>query len=670
MLHSPHVACCALLALAAVPAASQTTNPSAPSGITIAEITVLGRRSATSEDALPHSLESTLAADIAHGQSGDLGEALEGIPNVHTNGGPRSSAKTLQIRGISGDRILMLVDGVRQSSTKGHVGRSFVDPGMLRRVDVERGPASVQWGSGALGGVASLETKDAVDLLPPEQYAGVRLHHGYQSATHGHMSSLAGYAHLSSKVDGLIYLSHRDHDDMTLGNGAVEAYSGYKVNAGMAKLSIYPTDNQRLQLSHRSEHTSGLTPANPAEAGADASKIIDRDINTRTSRINWQAAPEGPLIDIAAQVYHTRTLVEGDTVTGTARHQKTQLVRTGLDISNTSHGSLGPMAHTFTYGIDGYRDTTRGRENGSPRGGYPDAKRDIGGVFVQDAIKWQRWTLTAGLRWDSYRSRTDNNVGQDQNENHVSSQIGLTWQPTYWLTTYVNYAEAFRAPTLEELYATGTHFGANQFIANPRLQPEQAANKEIGLRSHWQNLLAQDDQLRIEAAVFRNDVNGYIGLNVKAVPLPYPPYIGGTTQSENIQSARLTGFEISADYQLHNWFIGVGYGQTQGDDQTQHQPLSDVAPATATLRTGLANLPGDGHITLKAHFVARQDRLPTEQAPTPGYSRFDLLSSWRLTKALELSAGIINLTHKNYRQHNAIVPGPGRSARLSINWKF
>ncbi len=114
-------------------------------------------------------------------QPSSIGDVLQGVPGVTVDGGPRRSGQVPAIRGFTDEDVLLLVDGVRQSFVSGHDGRLFVDPSLLKQVDVVRGPVSSLYGSGALGGVIALTTVDAKDFLDPGETAGVSMRAGFQS---------------------------------------------------------------------------------------------------------------------------------------------------------------------------------------------------------------------------------------------------------------------------------------------------------------------------------------------------------------------------------------------------------------------------------------------------------------------------------------------------------
>src|SRR5699024_8728549 len=110
----------------------------------------------------------------------------------------------------------------------GHMGTGFVSPGMIESVEVERGPGGVMWGSGALGGVVSVNTRDATDLLKDEQNVGAMLFGGYQSATEGWDTRGAVYGHLAEDVDAMLQFGHRSDGDVALGDGSTLPHSAYR----------------------------------------------------------------------------------------------------------------------------------------------------------------------------------------------------------------------------------------------------------------------------------------------------------------------------------------------------------------------------------------------------------------------------------------------------------
>ncbi|MEO1474777.1 MAG: TonB-dependent receptor plug domain-containing protein, partial [Pseudomonadota bacterium] len=103
-----------------------------------------------------------------------ISDALRDVPGLDFAGGPRRTGEAPSLRGLSGQNVLILLDGARQSFTSAHDGRFFVDPELIGTAEVVRGPASALYGSGAVGGVLAFESVDADDLLADDETWGAR----------------------------------------------------------------------------------------------------------------------------------------------------------------------------------------------------------------------------------------------------------------------------------------------------------------------------------------------------------------------------------------------------------------------------------------------------------------------------------------------------------------
>lgn len=129
----------------------------------------------------------------------------------------------------------------------------------------------------------------------------------------------------------------------------------------------------------------------------------------------------------------------------------------------------------------------------------------------------EKLLLSPSVRYDHYDTSSKTVKYKD---NHLSPATKLTWIVTNWLDFTAKYNEAFRAPSMQERFASGAHFGTtilgsdriNKFVANPNLRPETAKNKEITANLHFDSLFKQGDKFKIEATYFRNDVKDFINL--------------------------------------------------------------------------------------------------------------------------------------------------------------
>ena len=331
--------------------------------------------------------------------------------------------------------------------------------------------------------------------------------------------------------------------------------------------------------------------------------------------------------------------------------------------------------------IPHFHNEGKGKRNGAARPEFPRGEADVAGVYLQDEITlWERLSLIPGVRWDYFRSKADGLALSTNQNDRVNFKIGGLFKVTEWLSLTGSYNEAFRAPTLGELFTTGTHFTcgpgcANLFVPNPNLKPETAFNKEIGMRIQKPGLFYESDQLTFRGAYFNNRVEDFVDLfvNVASVPVPGNPGPGGVTTSGNVRNARLQGFEVEANYALKYGHAGFSYSQTHGRNRTTGEALSNVLPNRWIIQAGL-NWP-NYNLTLgwRSSVIHAQNRVPTGGTPTPGYTLHDLTLTWlpqNSLRGLQLDFGIDNLTDKDFRRHLSVLRDPGRNYKLAVSYQF
>src|SRR5690606_20453241 len=129
-------------------------------------------------------------------QADSVSQIMDAIPGVTTQNTPSDTAQSVNIRGLQDfGRVNVLVEGARQNfarSTHGANGTFYLEPEMLKRVEVTRGPTSTIYGSGAIGGVVAFEPLDADDILQPGEYAAIRTRPRYGTNGHDRLVSATG----------------------------------------------------------------------------------------------------------------------------------------------------------------------------------------------------------------------------------------------------------------------------------------------------------------------------------------------------------------------------------------------------------------------------------------------------------------------------------------------
>ncbi|HJQ56623.1 MAG TPA: TonB-dependent hemoglobin/transferrin/lactoferrin family receptor [Vineibacter sp.] len=628
-------------------------------------ITVSGTRTERSLFDVPASASTVTSRTIDQRQPQRLDDLLRDLPGVEISGGPRPGASQPSVRGLEGERVVIRLDGARQDFQSGHRGRVFLDPDLIKQIDVVRGPNSVLYGSGAVGGVVNITTRDASDFLRPGEKAGYRVKTGYQSVNNMVMGQLVGFANVAG-FDLLGGLTYRDSGDYKFGGKGHLANSGAEVVSGLVKGGYTFQPGQRLGLTVIAFDDRDISTATP-DTG-DSLTPVDRVTQQFTGALSYDHRdPSNPWIDLKAVAYHNRVYIREQRLRPSSRLDETALRTTGADIQNTSRFKMSDaVSVALTYGFDGRIESTDGERNNVPRPQFPDARGRVAGVFMQPEIRlWDAVSLTPGVRFDYYyRKPASPALGPTLTESRVSPRMGVQWDATKWLSVYALYAEAFRAPSLSELYVSGVHFPGNNFIPNPNLKPEIGKNKEAGIALKFDNAFQAGDKLRFRVSGFHTNYRDFIDLVVTAT----------TTTPTNVTRATIYGVEAEGGYTSGNWFGSIGAALIRGENKVTNQPLASIPGDKVALTLGYQIPRWDVVVGGRAKFVASQNRVPTGVRKTEGYALFDLFASWQPSdgplRGARFDIGVDNLTDKRYRDHQAANLDPGLNFKVAASFQF
>lgn len=626
---------------------------------------------------------------LQESQPASVAQALKNQANISVTNGPRASSQGVEIRGLSGPRVLQTIDGARQNTSSGHRGTYFMDPELLHSVEVLRGPSSSLWGSGAIGGVVAQNTKSAADFLATGDTFGGYVKQGYETngdrtKTSGALYGIGELAELG-RVDWLFNGSVFDSNNIKIGNDQTLANSASDGGSGLAKLGWEPSDGQRIQLSARQSKIDERVPSNPAVAVGNSVPLVKRKTQDSNVTLDYSLNPtDNPLLDLNATLYWNDTDYDEDRVTK-QQIDSTEYQTLGFSINNSSQ--LGNT--TLLYGVDGYKDSIKTvRDDNGQQGQRPeniDGETSVWGAFTRvDVAINERWAVDAAVRYDSFNNQS-NNLNTSADNSAFSPSLGVVWNTTDWLTLSMRYDHAFRAPSVEEMFSTGSHYCipplgnflpnglCNTFEINPDLKAEEAKNKEIKADLRFAQL-AGDDELAITFNVFRNDVDDFIEQSVSN-PLMGIPGFEQTTSWNNVDAAKLTGFELSTRYRYKQARVSINYGQTEGKDKDNGDYLANIPAKKLAIDLSQAIMQGDIKLGTRFTYVADQDQLPANNNNQyDAYKLWDVYLAWEPTRAnlegLRVDFAIENIGDEEYRQAWQTLYDQGRNVKLSARYNF
>jgi hemoglobin/transferrin/lactoferrin receptor protein len=636
----------------------------------------------------PASVSVISREQIERDQAYGFQDVFETVPGVNIQGGPRRIAEEPAIRGFADEQVVIRLDGTRQNFNKAHGGRFLLDPDLIQSIEVLRGASSAVYGSGALGGVFLIESVNGRDLTGGIDGVGVRLKGGYQS----NGEEWAGYGTLYGQAgafDGLVSYVKRDvGEDLTDGGGDAIFATRDEIENGLVKVGLEPGRDHRIELSADRFENSGLNPTN-ANAVATPNTLVDRETERSSTRLRYTFDDPGNRwinLDVAA---YSNTVDTSEFRLDDARIDRTDFETRGLEITNTmSFGETALDGVRLTYGVELYGDEQSGTRNDADRPQFPDADVDYRAAFVQAEIPiGHTLTLIPGLRFDEFEYRSKGEFA-DRDDDRTSPRVAIGWSPNDDLYLWAEYAEAFRAPSLTELYADGVHFVAplgpgqvvvNEFVPTPELEPEQADQVQAGVRWRRDDLFGSGMDFEVDVTAWRSEVDNFVDqfvLFIAGEPsfglisqtLVFP----GITTNRNVD-AELDGFEAVARLDGRRGWVQAAWTRIDGEG-TSGDDLASIQPERASLGGGFYLM--DRQLSLGAELVAARarDDVPEGALETPGYGKTDLFANWSPAAGplagFEFRLALDNVFDKDYRIHPNGIDQPGRSVRLTIARDF
>lgn len=622
-------------------------------------------------------------------QPTEVSSFLNTVPGVSTSQTGSDTAQSINIRGLQDfGRVNVLVEGARQNFQRsGHNanGAFYLEPEMLGSVDITRGPTSMIYGSGAIGGVVAFNLLNADDILKPGEYAAVRSRSSYGTNGDGRLQSGTA-AVKSGNFDILGQANYRESNDYEDGGGNVIEDTGDRTKSNMVNARWRPAAGHQI-TGTLIDFTSDFVDR-PAGGGT----LRDTTVENNQYTLGYTySRPETPLLDFSAKIYRNDTRFDQSNVTNPLSFRYFDLKTEGFDVNNTSRFGTGAFKVALTYGVDGVYDTVDTFDTA----GYgseltPGGKRSLEGAFVQSKVTmYEIVDLITALRYDRYSLDSDT-VSSDGDR--VSPRVTLGVTPITGVTFFGTYAEGYRAPSTTETLIDGSHpFPAFNLMPNPNLQPETAHNWEAGVNLKFNNVLKPNDAFRGKITAFRNKIDNYIDAvytdpnndtsETCFPPPPWPPgppplpcYEDDTFQYENIASALIEGVELEATYDAQSWFAIVTAQHINGKNEETGEDLLTVIPDRIVTTLGFRFLDNRLVAGTRVSLVESHEGGEGESGSVfPGsdsYALVDLFAQYEVNENATLNLNIDNLFDKEYLQYLNQENSPGFNARIGLTMRL
>jgi hemoglobin/transferrin/lactoferrin receptor protein len=530
-------------------------------------------------------------------------------PGVYAQNDPqRFGLSGFNIRGVGGNRILTMVDGVRipdafSIGSFQSARRNMVDVDSLKAVEIVRGPGSALYGSDGIGGVVNFVTKDPRDYLElfgKSHYESLKLLYG---SANGGLLQTATLAGEYQGLEGMALLTYNQSEE-TENKGSNDSLSRARTEPNpqnadtlnlLSKLVYRPSEDNALRLTGEflanDIDTKVYSLYGTNFTGRDVYRFLAHDRQNRwrvsldqsvknlglgwLDALNWKVYGQESETRQAVDEARTTLLGEKQQVSRLFTYQQAMA---GGEIQGVAEFALGPTQHrsvyggeVFHYSVDALRDGQLADLNTGEVSNVvtPDAfpVRDFpltgtlrAGLFWQDEMTFwdKRVELLPALRFDYFglRPEVDAIYAKDNKGNPIVRQDATAFSPKFGalfhltevFTLHGQYAEGFRAPNFSDANSGFVNFSFGYAsIPNPSLKPETSTGGEAGLR-------AEGPAGYADATFYRNDYQDFIQNEVVCDPAggaACPPFGLLTYMTINVPDpVRIQGFEFKGELKL------------------------------------------------------------------------------------------------------------------------
>lgn len=729
MLRKKPTALALALAWGIVPAIAHGQQQATPV-VVLKETTVSATRTERNVDDVPATVTVIDAAQIEREGARDLKDLFRNELDVDVHSQPtrftaagaatgRGGNEGINIRGLEGNQVLMLVDGIRVPNSFSFgafaTGRGdFMELDGLKSVEVLRGPASTQFGSDGLAGAVSFRTIAPADVLKPGSAFNGSARAGYASVDRSANASIV----LATRADGwqgLLLGSVRDGHELD-NKGTNDAQNASRTTANplsarqhylLAKLLRDIDAANQVGITVESQRRTQDTEVYSARALPPLASTSAIDLDTRDhidrDRVSLQqryvAPSAGWLQRIESSLYwqdakvSQRSLEDRYTAADRTRLNTytTRVVGLSTLLESTLRG--GDVAQRLSYGLDWSRADVTGIRDGSvppfgetfPAKPFPDTRYTLFGAFVQDEIETESLSIIPGLRIDRYKLEPSSGgyVGgavATLSDHALTPRLGVVWRVSPAFAPYAQAAGGFRAPTPDQVNNGFTNLASGYTsVGNATLKAEHARSVELGVRG-------TAGAVRWSGAAFDNRYRDFISQQVVGgAGSPSNPTI---FQYINLARAHIRGAEARAAWQIDSrWLANAGIAFVKGDSEAAgvSTPLDTVNPLKAVLALRYDAGQWGGRANLQYNQGKQRERIAPAATPqfAPASSTvLDLGLFWKPAPQLTVTASLNNVFDTRYWRWSDVrglaenstikdaYTAPGRNAQASIRYDF
>ncbi|CDL83784.1 TonB-dependent hemoglobin/transferrin/lactoferrin family receptor [Xenorhabdus cabanillasii] len=570
--------------------------------------------------------------DIDRTQADNIAQLLEQLPGVSMSGSPRPGGQTLNIWGMGeSEDVKITLDDAPKGFEKYRQGSIFIEPELIKRIDVDKGPHNLLNGNGGFGGSVKVVTKDASDLLRPDEDWGGFIKQSYHTNDRQWINSIALYGRdPNGYADGLLYVSKRDGHNIKRPDGTRFEFSQNNQTSYLLKTNFYPSDTHTVSLSAMRSESDGWQPwaakrdkmKVPSDAevkqygwdGAWKRKLVFRDQIDQNYSAKWNIAPEdNPWINLTLTYAYSKTK-QNDSRPENASSSFSGLMGNKswadytdnlVDANNNSVFSTGIIEHELIAGARWHKNQRnvlmfdKGNKNKAEYNyGYyqpyymPAGDQYTYSVYMQDSLKLGNITVTPGVRYDHVKNSGEenkaprfNNKSPEVNHDYNSvtytgwtPHLGIMWKASKNLSLFGDISRTWRAPLVDEQYEVQSAITSLPGSSR-NLKVERMTGIRLGAILDYDNLMFENDSLQIRTTLFRNRGKDEI-FKRRGIYCTAHIKSGSSDSCEkplanyrNLPSYTIEGLEIETFYDSKNLFGKFSFSTIRGQrDASMRDP--------------------------------------------------------------------------------------------------
>ncbi len=616
--------------------------------------------------------------EIDDRQANTVAELIDSVPGVTLVNGSTPQGSGINIRGYGANgtfgtdqKVLILVDGATTGAEELYrIGNQlFTDPQLYKSVSVIRGTVgSFEYGSGVVGGVVQLETKDASDFTGGEP--GFRFRQtleGYSNGNGFASSSILAWQP-NRQTEFLFNYTYRDQDDQKDGNGDTIGNSAFTLPSLLAKGKYSFGDNLEHSITaswNQSTSEERDVPYDSFGTTADAFGNVDRDIETRIAVLRYQYRPaSNDLVDLDVNLSYSEQAIDSSYVPGSSSLEGTPFFpgiraladathnyeTTKLTIKNSSYFQTGAASHDLRFGVE-FIDRERLDAPSAPGG----TDRRIALFAVDDVQFNDRLTVTPALRYETQDIKGNGDAAAPFNGSYDNDALmgGLSarYEFASGFAVFAGGAYTESLPIIDDL-------GTPLYMT----KPEKSRTWEAGISYDSGDIFAAGDVVRAKVNLYSTDlwdITSYVS------GTPSQPLSKVETEGVEIEAsyAHATGFyfDFNANIVSATEFSAAGIGSPWRNEPT------DSARITLGKRFGET-------LDVSWEIFGAKSGLDTSGDPVAGYGvntlRATYLPQEGALAGFELRAGIENIFDKAYQPNLSTRNSPGRNFKLTVAKTF